>query len=43
MYAWKAMKEEWVEKAELCALKFESGISIEKVKRDNGHTLYVYE
>ena len=43
LYAWKFMREEWAEKAELCAATFNSGISVEKVQRDNGITLYVYE
>jgi hypothetical protein len=43
LYAWKFMREEWAEKAELCSATFGSGVCVEKVKRDTGHTLYFYE
>lgn len=43
LYAYKMMQQEWAEKAALCTAEFGSGIKIQKVKRGNGFTLYVYE
>ena len=43
LYAWKFMREEWAEKAELCSADFESGVRVQKVQRDTGFTLYIYE
>jgi hypothetical protein len=43
LYAWKALREEYVEKAELYTAEFQSGVRVQKVKRDKGSTLYVYK
>lgn len=43
IYAYKLMREEWAQKAELCSADFESGVRVQKVQRDTGFTLYIYE
>ena len=43
IYAYKLMREEWAQKAELCSAGFESGVRVQKVQRDTGFTLYIYE